>query len=59
MIIKEQRGKWCLKWAIKVGNVACEECDHFKFKIVDRVTKHGLRGSDEWCELLTEVGKLG
>lgn len=59
MIIKEQRGKWCLKWALKVGDVRCEECDHFKFRLSGRVNEQGIEGTDEFCELLTEVGKLG
>ena len=62
MIIEEQRGKKCPKeHPISVGNLSCEECDHFKFKTTDRAysvdaqNQQILYSSDEWCELLLNV----
>ncbi len=67
MIIKEQRGKKCPKgYPISVGDLSCEECDHFKFRTINRphrdkngIPYHDTRGkpimeTDEWCEILSE-----
>jgi len=60
MIIEEQRGKKCPEgYPILVGDLSCEECDHFKFRTSNRVNQQGVQLSDEFCELLIEVGKLG
>ena len=57
MIIKEQRGKKCpAGWNLVVGNVSCEECNHFKFRISKRVNQQGVKLADEFCELLLEKG---
>ena len=77
MIIEEQRGKKCPKQyylrdpsglvhTISVGDLPCEDCDHFKFRTTNRVNrdKNGntyydkmgkpIMGSDEFCELLLD-----
>lgn len=53
MIIKEHRGKACPEYpSIHVGDLVCEECDHFKFKRSGIFNKYGIEGTDEWCEKL-------
>lgn len=49
MLVKWQKGKRCpLGYGFNVGDVSCEECDHWK---------HKLEGNrlDEWCEQIKEA----
>lgn len=65
MLIKEQRGKRCPQgYDFNVGDLSCEECDHWKFKTTNRPhrDKNGspyhdtlgkpIMSTDEFCELL-------
>ena len=55
MIIGEQRARTCPKgYNIIVGDVSCEECDDFRFRIADR-NLQGIKGTDEWCELMRAI----
>uniref|UniRef100_A0A6M3LZL6 Uncharacterized protein n=1 Tax=viral metagenome TaxID=1070528 RepID=A0A6M3LZL6_9ZZZZ len=56
MIIKEQRGKQCpLGYDFDVGDVSCEECDHFIHEFSEHVNEQGVNASDEYCKLLKEA----
>lgn len=56
MLIKEQRGKRCPKgYDFNVGDLSCEECDHWKFKLSGRVNEAGIEYADEYCILLMEA----
>jgi len=53
MLIKELRGKRCpLGFAVKVGELQCEECDKWKFRLEGRVNKYGIECAEEFCEIL-------
>jgi len=56
MLVKEQRGKRCPEgYGFNVGDVSCEECDHWKFKLAGRVNEAGIDLVDEYCQLLKEA----
>ena len=38
-----------------VGDLSCEECDHWKFKLSRRIKEAGLECTDEYCSLLMEA----
>lgn len=51
MIIEKQRNRVCPdNYNIIIGHLVCEECDSWRFKVSDRVNKHGVKLADEWCE---------
>lgn len=57
MLIKEQRGEICPLYAHAVGDLPCEECDHWKHKASETRTIRGIPLSDEWCDLISEEAK--
>ena len=55
MIISSQRGKMCLLYGHTVGDLPCEECDHFVQEPSGHTNEHGVEGTNEYCSLIVEA----